>query len=320
MGRRFDVIVVGMQVIDLLIRGDVEQVFSHETTNAEEIQLLMGGDALNQAVCLSMLGGSTALMSVVGNDRLGDVLLGQLANYPITVIAPKIESKTGISVVLCKPDGQRHFILQTGHNRHFRYEHIDEQAVRDSKILSIGSCMALPAFDGEDTIRLLDLARSAGVVSAMDIKMNGSNYNMAPILESLRHVDYLLPSELDVKNITGVDESPEKMAQALHDMGVKNVILKLGELGCYVSAEGMEKMIPAYAPDRCVDTTGAGDCFTGAFLHAKAKGWDLETCARFANAAGSISVEVAGACGAIRSEAQVLQRMKRGCVLSAKNG
>ena len=311
MARRFDVLVVGMQVIDLLVMGDVESVFTRETTNADNIQLLMGGDALNQAVTLSMLGGSTGLMGVVGNDRLGDVLLSQLANYPLEVIAPRIDSKTGISIVLCRPDGHRHFILQTGHNARFCYDHIDEQAVRDAGILSIGSCMALPALDGEGTIRLLDFARSAGVTTAMDIKKNGQNYDMPAILESLKHVDYLLPSETDVQFLTGEGEDPVKMVQALHDMGVKNVVLKLGEKGCYLSADGVEKAIPAYQA-RSIDTTGAGDAFTGAFLHAKARGWDVETCARFANAAGAISVEVPGACGAIRSEAQVLERMRRG--------
>jgi len=300
-----------MQVIDLLISGADERVFTTETTSVDNIQMLMGGDALNQAVTLSMLGGKTGLMGVVGNDRLGDVLLSQLANYPLTVIDKKIESKTGFSVVLCKPDGQRHFILQHGHNLDFCYDHIDEQAVREAKIVSVGSAMALKSFDGEGTIRLLDLARSAGTISAMDIKINRSEYDMPPILESFRHVDYLLPSEADVKTLTGEGEDPVKMAQALHDMGVKNVVIKLGEKGCYISADGVEKLVDAYSA-KCVDTTGAGDAFTGAFLHAKAKGWDVETCARFANAAGSVSVEVPGACGAIRSEAQVLERMKRG--------
>lgn len=311
MGRRFDVLMVGMQVIDLLIMGASPEVFDCETYNSPDIQLLMGGDALNQAVSTSMLGGRIALMGVVGNDRLGEVLMNQLANYPLTVFNPVIESKTGISVVLCKNDGHRHFILQPGHNQYFSYKHVDEQVVRDSKIVSIGSCMALPAFDGEDTIRLLDFARSVGTVSAMDIKKNRTEYDMLPILESLRHVDYLLPSEADVKSLTGEGEDPVKMVQALHDMGVKNVILKLGDKGCYVSADGVQKAIPAY-PARSIDTTGAGDTFTGAFLHAKAKGWDVETCARFANAAGAISVEVPGACGAIRSEAQVLERMRQG--------
>ena len=311
MAGRFDVLVVGMQVIDLLIMGADARVFTQETMNADDIQLLMGGDALNQAVTLSMLGGNTGLMSVVGNDRLGEVLLGQLANYPLTVIAPKIESKTGISVVLCKPDGNRHFILQTGHNQYFCYDHIDEQAVRDAKIVSIGSCMALPSFDGEDTIRLLDLCKRSGTISAMDIKKNCKEYNMPPILESLKHADYLLPSEVDVQYLTGEGENPVRMVEALHDMGVKNVVLKLGDKGCHISADGVEKAIPAYKA-QSIDTTGAGDTFTGAFLHAKAKGWDIETCARFANAAGAISVEVKGACGAIRSEAQVLERMRRG--------
>ena len=311
MARRFDVLVMGMQVIDLLIMGASPEVFACETYNSPDIQLLMGGDALNQAVSASMLGGKIALMGVVGNDRLGDVLMGQLANYPLTVFNPRIESKTGISVVLCKNDGHRHFILQTGHNAHFCYDHIDLQAVRDSKIVSVGSCMALKSFDGEDTIRLLDYARSVGTVSAMDIKINRTEYDMPPILESLKHVDYLLPSEADVKTLTGEGDDPVKMVQALRDMGVKNVILKLGEKGCYISADGVEKAVPAY-PAESIDTTGAGDAFTGAFLHAKAKGWDVETCARFANAAGAISVEVPGACGAIRSEAQVLERMRRG--------
>ena len=98
------------------------------------------------------------------------------------------------------------------------------------------------------------------------------------------------------------------MVQALHDMGVKNVILKLGDKGCYISADGVEKAIPPFRA-KSIDTTGAGDTFNGAFLHAKARGWDVESCARFANAAGAISVEVPGANGAIRSEAQVLERM-----------
>jgi len=311
MGRRFDVLVVGMQVIDLLVMGASPEVFECETYNAQDIQLLMGGDALNQAVSTSMLGGNIALMGVVGNDRLGGVLMNQLANYPLTVFNPVIESRTGISIVLCKEDGHRHFILQPGHNEYFSYRHVDERVVRDSKIVSIGSCMALPSFDGEDTIRLLDYARSVGTISAMDTKINRKEYDMPPILESLKHVDYLLPSEADVKILTGVDDGPEHMVEALHDMGVKNVILKLGDKGCYVSADGMKKAVAPY-PAKSIDTTGAGDAFTGAFLYAKARGWDVEECARFANAAGAVSIESPGACGVIRSEAQVLERMKRG--------
>lgn len=310
MAKRFDVLAVGLQVIDLLIMGADEGLFSRETSFAQSVQLLMGGDALNQAVTLSMLGGRIGLMGAVGNDRLGEVLISQLSGYPIELIEQRLDCPTTVSVVLCRPDGQRSFIVQKGHNHLFSYRHIDEQAVRDAKILSVGSCMALPALDGADTIRLLDLARSAGTISAMDIKINGSDYDMPPILESFRHVDYLLPSEADVRTLTGVEDDPARMAEALHDMGVKNLVIKLGERGCYLSADGVDMAVPAF-PARSVDTTGAGDTFAGAFLHALCRGWDAETCARFANAAGAIAVETPGACGAIRSEAQVLERMRR---------
>lgn len=98
------------------------------------------------------------------------------------------------------------------------------------------------------------------------------------------------------------------MAQALHKMGAANCVIKLGALGCYVSADGIEAHIPAF-PCRCVDTTGAGDTFVGSFLYAKPQGWDTLASARFACAAGSVAVEHVGANTAIRSKDQVLARM-----------
>ena len=74
--------------------------------------------------------------------------------------------------------------------------------------------------------------------------------------------------------------------------------------------EGLRAAIPAWPDARCVDTTGAGDTFVGAFLYARTRGWDIHTCARFANAAGSIAVEHTGANAAIHSADQVLERMR----------
>ncbi|MBQ8507109.1 MAG: carbohydrate kinase family protein [Clostridia bacterium] len=309
MAFRYDLLCVGLQVIDLLVTGADASIFERETTNVGNIQLLLGGDALNQAVTASMLGARTALMGSVGNDHLGEVLLSQLGNYPISVFDRKIDAKTGISVVLCRPDGERHFVLQTGHNEHFCYGHVDEEAVKSSAIVSIGSCMSLKGFDGEDTVRLFDLAHSAGGRTALDFKINRSEYDMPAILESIRRADYVLPSEADVAKLTGEAGDPAKMAQGMRDLGAKNIVLKLGGRGCYLSAEGIEKHIPA-CPANCIDTTGAGDSFVAAFLHGVAQGWDVESCARFANAAGSIAVEHPGANGMIRSEAQVLARMR----------
>lgn len=311
MARRFDVLCVGLQVIDLLVTGADRCVFDQETTNVENIELLLGGDALNQAITLSALGAKTGLMGAVGNDALGDVLMNRLAAYPIEVLNRRIDAKTGISIVLCRTDGERHFVLQTGHNERFCYEHIDEQAVRDAGVVSIGSCMGMKAMDGADTLRLLELASSAGATTAMDFKITHGDYDMPRVYECIRTADYLLPSEGDAAKLTGEKHDPKRMVEGLRDLGARNLILKLGDRGCYVAADGVEMQIPACASS-CVDTTGAGDTFAAAFLYGKCRGWDVETCARFANAAGAIAVETRGANGAVRSEAQVRMRMEAG--------
>ena len=64
-------------------------------------------------------------------------------------------------------------------------------------------------------------------------------------------------------------------------------------------------------PCSCIDSTGAGDTFSGAFLYGVSRGWDILQCARFGNAAGSIAVEHAGANQAIRDAGQIYERMNR---------
>ena len=170
--------------------------------------------------------------------------------------------------------------------------------------------MALPGLDGEDMRRMLDAAREAGAVTAMDFKNNCGVTDMDGIWESVRAADWILPSEKDVRDLLGERiESPKEMAAALKARGAKNVLIKLGENGCYLSGVGAEMQIKAHKC-RVVDTVGAGDTFVGAFLYALSRGWNAEQCARFANAAGSISVEQAGANGAIHSQEQVFERMK----------
>ena len=73
--KRFDVLTIGLQVIDLMIPGMDGHILDREMTLLDHAELTLGGDALNQAIVLSQLGARTALMGAAGVDRLGDVLL-----------------------------------------------------------------------------------------------------------------------------------------------------------------------------------------------------------------------------------------------------
>ena len=307
-GKRYDVVAAGLQCIDIITSPIPGAIFDRQITTIDSVQIGMGGDALNQAVTLSKLGSRTVLMGASGSDQFADVLLGMLAKYDLTVINGKTDVNTAVSIVLLDGSGERHFVCQLGNNDAFCYAHMDEDVLRNTSILSIGGCMYLPKLDGEGTIRALELTKSSGGQTCVDFRIDPDNYDLNVAREVIRRADYILPSEQEAFMLTGEKDDPKRMVECLRDMGARNCIVKLGELGCYVAADGYEGIIPTY-PCRCIDTTGAGDTFVGAFLHAKVKGWDIERCARFANAAGSIAVEYSGANGAIQSEQCVLDRM-----------
>lgn len=301
--KRFDVLTIGLQVIDLMIPGMDGHILDREMTLLDHAELTLGGDALNQVIVLSQLGARTALMGAAGVDRLGDVLLQQLSRYPLSVFDRCIDVPTAICVVLIDEAHERHFLFQPGQNLALRYEDLDEAVIRDSAFVSVGGAMALPELDGEGLLKLFTLAHASGARTALDMRVSEREYDHALLEACFRKTDYFLPSEREAVWLTGETGSPEKMAQALHKMGAANCVIKLGAQGCYVSADGIEAHIPSF-PCRCVDTTGAGDTFAGSFLYAKSQGRDTLASAKFACAAGSVAVEHVGANTAIRSKDQ----------------
>ena len=294
--KRFDVLTIGLQVIDLMIPGMDGHILDREMTLLDHAELTLGGDALNQAIVLSQLGARTALMGTAGVDRLGDVLLQQLSRYPLSVFDRRIDVPTAICVVLIDEAHERHFLFQPGQNLALRYEDLDEAVIRDSAFVSVGGAMALPELDGEGLLKLFTLAHASGARTALDMRVSEREYDHALLEACFRKTDYFLPSEREAVWLTGETGSPEKMAQALHKMGAANCVIKLGAQGCYVSADRIEAHIPTF-PCRCVDTTGAGDTFVGSFLYAKSQGWDTLASARFACAASS-----AASCRACRRQ------------------
>lgn len=306
--KKYDVVSVGLQCIDIVSSRIDGDILNRELTLVDSVRLNLGGDALNQAVVLSRLGARSAVMGVVGNDALGDVLLDTLAKMGVDTLSERADVNTTISIVLPDDRGERHFIYQPSSNNELSYAHIDEAVLRDTAFLSVGGCMALPKLDGEGMLRLLRLAQKSGAKTAIDFRVSNTDFDRRIMKETLEAADYVLPSEREASVLTGEKSDPRIMAQGLHDLGAKNCVIKLGEKGCYVSADGFEGLLPAYAC-RCIDTTGAGDTFVGAFLFAKTRGWEIDRCARFANAAGSIAVEHSGANSAVQSLDQVLRRM-----------
>ena len=108
----WDVMCVGIGCLDVLIRGaDVTAPFLGEAKNCEQVALEVGGDAVNQAIALRHLGVNAGLMTGLGTDATGGLILEQLKHKGVPtediVLSPGCSR---VNVILIQNDGQRYFI------------------------------------------------------------------------------------------------------------------------------------------------------------------------------------------------------------------
>jgi ribokinase len=117
-------------------------------------------------------------------------------------------------------------------------------------------------------------------------------------MKYLQYVDYLMANETETEFLTDLpvndDDEIKKAAVKLLDMGVKTVIMTLGSRGAYFKNIQEEGFIDGYQVD-AVDTTAAGDVFSGSFTSAIVEGKSMAEALRFANAAAAVSVTRLGA-------------------------
>jgi ribokinase len=111
----------------------------------------------------------------------------------------------------------------------------------------------------------------------------------------VKKTTYITPNETEAAAMLGVSsqEDGRKLAEMLYEKYRVNILVTLGENGVYVRTESLNEQVPGY-PVKVVDTTGAGDAFSGAFAVALGEGRLLRDAVQFANRAASMSVEVEG--------------------------
>lgn len=309
--KKIDVLCAGLALVNFPIHPVDEDVFKNDVNMVSPITLLPGGDAANQAVVISRLGGRTALLSAIGRDGFGTMLLHMLEeagrDLDVSHVAVEENNTTGVAAMLIRPDGQRNFCINRGSLLEFGLKHIDMELLKQTKIVSIGGLMSLPGFDGEGTEEFFRRAKQAGAVTVADTKKDLWKIGLEGIRGTLHYTDYFFPSLEEARTISG-ESMVEKMAEIFLDCGALHVGIKLGEDGCYFRDRTQEFYLPAYACE-AVDTTGAGDNFMSGFITGLFHGWDAKECCRFAGAAGAICASALGPNSAVTSMEQVIKFM-----------
>ncbi len=292
-----DVVIVGAAITDLQIRPVTTDIARQASWPAEQMVWTTGGDALNEATILTRLGHSVRLISCTGTDAPARMILDHCARNGIDTswIRQDPAKTTAINVGLIWEDGERTFINnRNGSLWTFGPEDVDLSAVSDARILSFASFFNTPRLDRSFLLPLFRQARDQGMIICADMVASKRGETLEDLRDVLPLVDFFFPNYPEASALTGKSD-PGEIADALHGLGVKNVILKIGSRGCLVRNADSRFVVPAYPHAACIDTTGAGDNFASGFLCGLLEGMSLRECAQMANCTASIAIEHVGA-------------------------
>jgi len=300
------VVVVGSANMDLVARCAVLPR-PGETVSAESFDTVPGGKGANQAIAVARSGASScAFLGAVGRDEYGARLRAVLrADGVDTAYLREVpDAPTGTALITVDAVAANTIVVVPGANARLR----DLSAAE----------LRLPR---ESTVVLAQLEIPVETVrAAFNVAREGNGgltvLNAAPArpldADLLAVTDLLVVNEIEAATIAGRDPAtagadPGALCESLLEL-TPRVALTLGERGVgYADRDGARYQIPA-PPAKAVDSTAAGDTFTGVLAAGLAAGRPIDTALRYACAAASLSVERPGASSSIPYAAAIQER------------
>lgn len=294
------VLCTGNIVIDILTRP-VDEITWGGTKWVESIEQSLGGNGASTCSAIGKLGVPARLISGVGKDAFGDAALQRLQDCSVDVSRiARLDVATATSIALVRSDGTRAFLHQPGASRVLFSEPfaLTAELAAGCSRLHIGNPFSITHL--RPKVRsILEQARSLHLATSLDTAWDAFGEWMGLVGPCLSLVDLLFTNEDEARMLTGETE-PAAIASAFRAHGASTVVLKMGARGCAVFAGGDRWLVPAFKVV-AIDTTGAGDCFAGAFLAALQRGLTMPEAARMANAVGALNVQSLGGTSGLRS-------------------
>lgn len=289
MGEKFDVVTIGVHIVDILGRPVEAIPEGQGIALLDEIRMTVAGTAAGTAVDLARLGVKTATIGLVGDDELGRWLTHKMSSEGVdaTRIAVDSRAQTSASMLPIRPNGQRPALHVKGTNALLSLDHMDWEVIESAKHVHLGGSCLLDSLDGEPTAEILRRAQAAGAKTSLDL-LGLADSDFAGIFRPcLAHIDYFLPNDDDALMVSGQSTQADAI-RWLHDRGVGSTVITLGANGAsYAPSGGAEIRAPAFDV-KVVDTTGCGDAFSAGFLAGLVEGRDPVAAMELGLATGSI--------------------------------
>lgn len=301
--KRPRIVVVGSSNTDMVVKSR-RLPGPGETVTGGQFLMAPGGKGANQAVAAARLGAEVIFVAKVGADMFGDqALFGYQQEGILTDgIVRDPDHATGVALILVDDNGENSISVASGANHELGPQDIDRAAerIRSADVLVLQ--LEVPLETVEHAARL---AAEAGVPVILDPAPAPDS----PLPDSLlRHVAYIKPNENEAERLTGVrvtDEASARQAAAkLLESGVQCAIVTLGPRGAVWMTREASGFVPGYRVQP-VDSTAAGDAFSGALACGLAGGCSVEDAVRYACKVGALSVTKMGAQPSLPREDEV---------------
>ena len=301
---RGEIIVAGNLVEDILVRP-VERVEYGFTVWVDAIEEHLGGNGSNTSYTLATLGIPVRLRGAVGRDDFGRRVLERLSGAGVNLEeVQRRDLPTASTVLLVAPDGSRSFLHAPGVSGEVFAEPGEFGAGPGH--FHLANIFSLPNMrrTGAETLKR---ATEAGWTTSLDTGHDTRGEWMGVLAPCLANIRLLFANEAEALRIAGCSEVGSA-ARLFLDRGVKTVVIKRGREGCAVF-DGEEELWGQGFAVEPVDTTGAGDCFTGGFLAGLYRGGTLEEAASLGNACGALSASRIGSVSGLKGYRETLEWM-----------
>ena len=294
------ILVIGSLNIDFVINVD-KMPLPGETITGRDFSLVCGGKGANQAYAAAKLGGNVSMIGAVGNDEYGKMLINNLESVGVDTTGIKVlDCDTGRAFITVDSTGENSIVVVKGANGLVSKELIDEKI----DLIDAADIIVMQLEIPLDVVRYVaGIARKKDKVVILD---------PAPAVDLdddlLRNIDIIKPNETELERLCGFeinnDEDVVSGALTLIDKGVEKVIVTLGDKGSMYVDYNIDKKYDAFNVE-VIDTTGAGDAFTGALAKSLVDNRDISDAIKYAHFVSSIVVGKKGAQTSIPSEKEV---------------
>ena len=260
-----------------------------ETVLCEQYISKPGGKGCNQAVAAARAGAPVRMIGQVGGDTFGDGLLSTLDSEGIDAGGVRRSDRpTGVAFICVDPEAENAIAVASGANLDADVTQLDDATVDSDSVLVLQ--MEVPA---EQNWQAIQRVRAAGGRSIL---------NLAPAaavpLEVLKALDLLIVNEIEAQMIASElglpSDGAEGAARAVADLAGLNCVVTLGSRGALGIEGGRVWQVDSMAIDP-VDTTGAGDAFTGVLAAAMESGCTLPEAMHRANIGAALACMALGA-------------------------